>query len=310
MREPENPVRSAYMKLLREHDKTKRVYPINPYAEVYQFRDNLYGIFTENADGVADPWIYLLVGPKKAMLFDTGYGIGDLKGLVSTITGDMPLLVVNTHGHPDHAYGNCQFDRVYCHEYEVDFLRAQERPGMWDYLIDENKHGKWMQFDPEDIIPYREYELIGCKNGHTFDLGEGYTVEMIFLPGHTAGHAVYLDRQNRILFGGDDMCIGVLHMGFGSPGAPHREEMTVTAFHRELKKLCGRLNEFDGIFPGHGIVDIGSAWLLDVLETCEKILADPENCDHREEMQFADYQSRYAMKIHDSGYLTYLLDCV
>ena len=43
-REPENPVRWAYAKLLREHDKTKQTYDANPYAEVYRFRDNLYGI--------------------------------------------------------------------------------------------------------------------------------------------------------------------------------------------------------------------------------------------------------------------------
>ena len=137
-REPEYPVRWAFLKELREHDKTKKVYDVNPYAEVYQFRDNLYGILTESLDGMGDPWMYLIVGPEKAMLIDTGFGVGDLKGLVREITGDMPLIVVNTHAHFDHAYGNFQFDRVYCHEYEVPRLEAKRNPHIWDYLFDEN----------------------------------------------------------------------------------------------------------------------------------------------------------------------------
>ena len=72
----------AFMKMLREQDRTKKVYPVDPYVEVYQFRDNLYGLLTESADGMGDPWMYLLIGPEKAMLVDTGFGIGNLKGLV------------------------------------------------------------------------------------------------------------------------------------------------------------------------------------------------------------------------------------
>ena len=43
---------------------------------------------------------YLVTGSKYAMLIDTGIGVGNLSGLVSDLT-DLPLIVVNTHGHPD-----------------------------------------------------------------------------------------------------------------------------------------------------------------------------------------------------------------
>jgi hypothetical protein len=133
-REPENPIRWAFAKELREHNKTKQIFDVNPYAEVYQFRNNLYGIYTESLDGMGDPWMYLVIGPEKAMLIDTGFGVGDLKGLVNEITGGMPLMVVNTHAHFDHAYGNFQFDNVYCHEYEARRLKAKQNPQIWDYL--------------------------------------------------------------------------------------------------------------------------------------------------------------------------------
>ena len=40
----------AFMRELRTHNDTKRIYAIDPYAEVYRFRDNLYGIFSDNIE--------------------------------------------------------------------------------------------------------------------------------------------------------------------------------------------------------------------------------------------------------------------
>ena len=70
-RESESPLKWPFMKILREQSKTKMTFACNPYAEVYKFRDNVYGIFTESLDGMGDPWMYLIEGPKKALLVDT-----------------------------------------------------------------------------------------------------------------------------------------------------------------------------------------------------------------------------------------------
>lgn len=305
-REPENPVRSAYMKRLQEHDDTRRIYSVNPYFQVFKFRDNLYGLYSDNLGGVADQWVYLLVGSEKAMVIDTGYGVGNLKGLIREIVGDMPLIVVDTHGHPDHAMGNAQFDRVFCHKYEVDTIRSMEGPYMWDSFFREDGSCIYTEFDRKDLITFRDYELVGVENGHIFNLGGDYDVELIFMPGHSAGHCVLLDKKGRILFGGDDMCIGVLHIGACDPDSPYAKYATVTAFRNELEKLCRRLDEFDGIYPGHGIVDIGPSWLLDILDTCNEIIANPENYDAQTPF-FVENGLRLGKRIHDSGYLTYHL---
>ena len=304
--EPENPVRSAFMKRLRENDKTKRIYECNPNYEVFRLRENLYGLFSESLGGVADQWVYVLVGPERAMVIDTAYGLGDLRALVEKLTEGKPYDVVNTHGHPDHCGGNMWFDTVYCHEYEVQAIRKFEADTdrLTSVLNEEGTNGRYTDFDPKDLPPIRDYVLIGVENGHIFHLGPGFDVELIFMPGHSAGHCVLLDKKDRILFGGDDMCIGVLHVGLGDRTSPYAKYATVTAFRDELKKLCGRLEEFDGIFPGHGIVDIGSEWLLDLLETCEEIIAAPEKAD-KEIPAFYTKQPRFAKRIHDSGYLTY-----
>ena len=136
----------AYMKALREHNKTKRILDVDPYAEVYQFRDNMYGLLIISADGMGDAWMYLIVGPEKALLIDTGFGIGNLKGLADELSGGKPLIVANTHCHFDHAYGNCQFERAYCHELEVDVMNSKQDPHIWDYLFDEQRQGHLARF--------------------------------------------------------------------------------------------------------------------------------------------------------------------
>mgnify|MGYP000512569748 CR=1 FL=1 len=65
---PQNLVSYTYMKRLREHDDTRRVYDCDPYVEVYQFRGNLYGLFVPNCDGAGDVWQWLTIGPEKCLL--------------------------------------------------------------------------------------------------------------------------------------------------------------------------------------------------------------------------------------------------
>lgn len=272
-REPIDATSWAYMKLLRENDKTKKIYPVDPYAEVYQFRDNMYGILTISADGMGDPWAFLIIGPERAMLIDTGFGIGNLKGLVEEITSGMPLIVANTHCHFDHAYGNCQFDRCYCHEYEVDIMNSKQDPHIWDYLFDENGKPIWLDFDCADIIPFKKYEAVGVPDGYTFNLGGDYEVELIWVPGHSPGHAMYLDKKNRNLIAGD----GIISMRMGISGATPYTRLS--AYRNEMIKLAKRMDEFDHIFPGHFIVDLETSVIPSIIEACDAIIANPQGYD-------------------------------
>lgn len=305
-REPENPVRWAYQQLLRSHDKTKRIYPVNPYAEVYQFRDNLYGIYTESLDGMGDVWSFLIVGPEKALLIDTGFGLGDLKGLCDELTGGMEIILVNTHAHYDHAYGNFPFGRVYCSEYEVPSMISRNNPHIWDYLFDENGKGNWCDFDRVDLVPWQDYEIIGVPDGHIFDLGDGYEVELVHMGGHTPGHAGFLDKVNRIFFPGDDACIGNASIGGGGGDDPYQHMASVTTLRNNLAKLVARRDEIDSLFPSHGILDVGPIMLTNMLEACDRVLADPEHPSEIRERKFGDQvRKQYCQHIYNSGYLIY-----
>ena len=65
---------------------------------------------------------YLVVGEEKACVIDTMNGYNDLFRAVRELT-DKPLTVVNTHGHPDHIFGNMFFREAYLHPADRDLAR-------------------------------------------------------------------------------------------------------------------------------------------------------------------------------------------
>ena len=293
----------AYMKELRTYNRTKKTYDeIDPYAEVYQFRENLYGIYTQNADGGGAPWIYLVLGPEKAMLIDTGFGIGDLKSLVEKLAEGRELIVVNTHSHRDHAYGNFQFDEVFCHEYAVEELEAAMRPDAWDMLFDENGNNIWMEFDREDIIPFRKYKITGCKNHDKFSLGGDYEMEVIYLGGHDVGQIGILDKKNRILFSGDAFLSMYMILNGPKDWVGHKEMATINAFSAQIDELMLQYDEFDVIFPGHFVLDIDKSVIPNVQEVCKKIIKDPGCYDFKEERKG---EERYFKLVRGLGAIVY-----
>ncbi|MDU4927909.1 MBL fold metallo-hydrolase, partial [Clostridium sp.] len=56
--------------------------------------------------------MYLIVGKRRAVLLDTGFGLGSLKSYVKTLTS-LPYDVVVSHGHLDHAGGAGEFKEVF-----------------------------------------------------------------------------------------------------------------------------------------------------------------------------------------------------
>lgn len=295
--EKEHPVRWSFMKILREYSTLKQFYPeINPYTEVYQVRDNVYALYNDSFDGAGDVWMYLIDGPKKALLVDTSFGVGDLKGLIHHLIQDKEVLVCNTHAHYDHCYGNAQFERVYCHKNEVEELKTKNNPDIWDYLFNNTDQPMtvwdevvqpgapiYTKFDKDDIVVdrnhrenYVPYEIMGIDDGHQFDLGEGYIVEAVLLPGHTPGQCGFYDHHNHILFCGDTTGIGSR-----PKGTPFGEFCTVEAMHDALVKLQPRFNEIEGVFPGHGAFDQSPLILQFLLDTVKQVMENPENCDSK-----------------------------
>ncbi len=182
-----------------------------PGKEVFltELKPYLY-IIDENGESSA----YLVIGSDKALLIDTMNGYHDLSKTVRDLT-DLPLTVVNTHGHPDHIYGNAFFDKVYIHEKDLPIAEQFYRMPEFSDLC--KTAGKTIP--PFGFI----------KEGDVIDLG-GKTLEIFELPGHTPGEIVLLLREDRILFTGD----GVNHHLWAMlPECPAPAEM-VESYDRVL----------------------------------------------------------------------------
>ena len=139
---------------------------------------------------------YLLVGRERALLQDTGYGNGDLKGYVETLT-DKPLVVVNSHVHPDHSGGNKQFGEIWVLEGEVDSPEPVYFP----------QEGERARCALVDACP--DYRFSFLRDGEILNLG-GRQVQALRLEGHTRGSMVLLDFGTGFLFSGDAILKRVL----------------------------------------------------------------------------------------------------
>ncbi len=159
--------------------------------------DRLYHISDNGIDS-----IYLYTGNSQAVLFDTGFGIYDLKKYVRTIT-DKPLKVFGTHGHPDHALGSYLFDEVLMHP---DDVKMNNFP-----MSDEEAADMVSGFSggsvPEDfdLKRYKERKPYPVQIDRDFyDFGD-FSIKVFHTPGHTTGQLAFLIEPEQYLIIGDTL---------------------------------------------------------------------------------------------------------
>lgn len=170
---------------------------------------------------------YLVAGTEKALVIDTMNGYENVRQLAETLTG-LPLTAVNTHGHPDHIYGDVCFEEVYLHPDD----HALARHYMQLPVFKEEMKRRGLKFPR--LLPVRE--------GDCFDLG-GIVLEVYHVPGHTPGGICLLDRKDRLLFTGDSV--------IEQTWMQMEESLPMQVFLRSLESLGKIRGEFDHILTGH-----------------------------------------------------------
>ena len=251
-------------------EKEHKVYDVDPYVMVFEDEDvpGVFHIYYDAHSKGASAWMHLIVGQERALLIDTAFGIGDLRGLVETLT-DKPVDVVNTHFHGDHSAGNGQFETIFIHKYDIPYLEMSEKA--------ENRllpaPGTYRE---EDIIPLRSAKHVAMEDGFVFCLGEGHEVEVIHMPGHAAGGCMLLDRKYNLLFSGDAVVFTPTLIIGRFPAPYYPEYLTVTAFRDALKKALPRCQNVKKLYTGHSVQGISPVYLTDMINCCEKIIAHPD----------------------------------
>ena len=146
--------------------------------------------------------MYLIVGEKEALLFDTGHGVIDLPAIVKSIT-DKPLTVVLGHGHIDHANGAYQFGEAYLREPDFELFKEHTGVEIRDIILQRlDDEGIEVNFDREQWRTSGDCKLIPLEIGKVFDLGRTH-VEVIDMAGHTGGSIGILLKEQRILIDSD-----------------------------------------------------------------------------------------------------------
>lgn len=194
--------------------------------------------------GVGQEVMTLVEGTEKALLFDTGLGYGNIREFCQSIT-DKPIVVVISHGHSDHVGGNYWFDEVYIHPADVELAQKQcysdRKKNLGGLCV---QRGYVAETDASLLVPDKAVEMKSCVGGDVFHLG-GLDLEVIEMPGHTAGSIALFNRAGRYILTGDAVCRGTL---LGLPGAPAKEVFRdmLRAF---IEKYRGQI---DYVLEGHG----------------------------------------------------------
>ena len=208
---------------------------------------------------------YLVTGDERALLIDTGWGFGDLAGLVASLTS-LPVTVVNTHGHPDHVNGDAQFPEVMISAADLPIaLRTaspEARRAMYERVSSRAPLPEG--FSPEAWINTPLPTLQPLPENTIFDLGDR-TLQVISTPGHQPGAICLLDAGARLLFTGDTIVAGPILMFLDNA-------LSLQTYADSLQRLLTHIAEIDYLLPGHGNEPLPSARVAELHQAALAII--------------------------------------
>lgn len=206
---------------------------------------------------------YLVEGTERALLIDGLTGAGSLKAFVRELT-DLPVTLVITHGHLDHAGAAYEYGECFIHPDDIALMYSEQHSGQEARLGFVTAGREDTGVTLSDILPAVPVKTYPVYDGDVFDLG-GVEIEAIQVPGHTCGTIVLLDRSHRTVYSGDACNLNTL---LGLPGSASIEEYKESLLHlKEYQK------EFDVMWGGHGPMSVPNTAVDDGIRLCEAILS-------------------------------------
>lgn len=212
------------------------------WFEVYKITDSIYGIYEMGQ--FEEVISYLILGEERALLFDTGLGVGDMASLVAGLT-DLPVSVLNSHSHYDHIGGNYQFERIY--GVASDFT-VGNAAGHANSEVKEFVGPGWVWKPMPNGVSYENYhtepfeisDIISDRD--TIDLG-GRVLSVYLVPGHAPDALVLIDKAARLMWTGDTFYPATLYA--------HLEGSDVEDYTKSAERLSIISSDVDFLLPSH-----------------------------------------------------------
>jgi hydroxyacylglutathione hydrolase len=178
-------------------------------------------------------YAYLIVGERRALLFDAGSGTRDITGIVARLTR-LPVTVMPSHLHYDHTGGIAPFRSIAMIDLpdtRADVTNGRLTPGRYEYLgmID-------------GLAPPSFSVTEWVKPGSSIDLG-GRVLQVLHAPGHTRSSVALYDAATHRLFAGDFIYPTTLYAFL--PGA------SLAAYRATARELLAALPADTKIWTAH-----------------------------------------------------------
>jgi glyoxylase-like metal-dependent hydrolase (beta-lactamase superfamily II) len=231
---------------------------------------------------------FLVEGTDRAMLIDTANGVKGLKEYVEKLTA-LPVEVLLTHGHCDHAGGASAFEKVYLSaaDWELVSRHATMESKMGYVKFCGGEEGA--KLTESDFVGEKQSPYLDVQDGQLFDLG-GITLEAVAVPGHTQGMTCVLNREERsILFG--DACNTAVFLW-------DDEATDVATYKESLKRLQTYEDRYDTVYLSHAMITIEKNILENVLDVCDDILNGSAD---NQPYAFMDYEGIMLAKATDAS---------
>ena len=244
-----------------EYKSIERVTASDPWFEVYKPAKGVFAIYEPHQ---AEETIgYLIVGEKRALLFDTGMGISDIKKVTAELS-KLPIVVLNSHTHDDHVGGNWEFDTVY--GMDTEFTRRNAKGSREDAqaeITPDQICGDFPKgFDAKAYATKPFHITHWLHDGDTMDLG-GRTLKVIGTPGHTPDAIALLDDKNGLLFTGDSFYLGPIYL--------YRPETDLDAYVASMQKLGALAPHLQLLLPSHNTPVADPSYLPKVVAAIQQV---------------------------------------